>query len=714
MLSKSFVTLILIGVIIGSAFSQRTFTKRVGFNVKGKIVMIGNVNVRGYTSSSGNTTGGNNSGSANNDSYYMRHVDVDSDGSTFNSSSADLSLPVPSDSILWAGLYWHGYSVSGYSQSGVSANAYGNRFKIKFRKDGGAYTTYTAAQQDDIGNYNYRGWYAYQGYYDVTDVVRTGGSGTYYAANIVTPYNDYGICAGWSLVVVYKDFSNEPLRNLVIWDGYRVLDPNSSETITLTGFKTPSTGTVTTNVGSIAFEGDAGLTDDRLRLGPTVYLSDAQNPSTNFFNSSISMFGTRFSNKNPDFSNQLGYDIDIVSTSGVLGNDITSTTVRFRTDGDLYYPGVMSFETESKAPAVTVEKRFYESGSNTYSVSKMVGIPPNTIENRTVQYHFNIENIGDENALNVVLLDTIPPLQDYLAGTMQVSMDGVNWSTLTDASDTDAGYFDAANDRVVVGVGNFATSANGGQLLKHSIRYVRFQTLIEEPSTFTPPPPGYYEAPNFARVAYADTGAYLYDANSNGVVLTIDNALPVELVAFAARAIGHDTRLTWRTATESNNHGFEIQRQCAGGEWKKVGFTDGGGTVNTPRDYTFVDKDADRVGTSLRYRLKQIDRTGGFEYSNPVVVSFFPPAGLTLSAPYPNPAVQGAPVTLSYASTTGTALQIFLYDVHGRELRHITEESTSRGISSATLLTGDLPAGHYTVILTDGSDLVTRPLVIGR
>ena len=45
-----------------------------------------------------------------------------------------------------------------------------------------------------------------------------------------------------------------------------------------------------------------------------------------------------------------------------------------------------------------------------------------------------------------------------------------------------------------------------------------------------------------------------------GNVNTHQNALPVELSLFSATTIGSTVRLSWQTATEVNNYGFEIER----------------------------------------------------------------------------------------------------------------------------------------------------------
>ena len=722
-------------LLVGEAQAQRSFAKRVGFNIRGEVVMIGNTNMysdrRRGSIPSGVPSNGNTSTSslAINDYYYMRHVDVDGNGTTFNSSSADLSLPVVADSVLWAGLYWQSYSAPGYSQYGLSANSNANKYKVRFRKAGNAYTEYTATQQDQITTSYYSStvsggntydWRAYQGYFDVTAVIRAGGSGTYQAANIVCPYDAYGVGAGWALVVLYKKFDGNVTKNMVVFDGYSVVQPNSSTDISLSGFKTPNSSPVYSEIGAVAFEGDLGLTGDQMGLlvpgsPPSYnYIGDGQNPSTNFFNSSISAFGSRVTAKYPDFPNQLGYDADLISTTGMLPVNTTSTTVHLTTSGDLYFPGVVTFETEIFGPAIQTEKLFYDATTDTYSATRIVPIPPYDIPHRTVQYHFNIENTGVESALATRLIDTIPMYQDYIAGSMEISMNGTTWTTLTDASDGDEGYYDATWKRVIIGIGNNATSSAGGQLLQASVRHARFKTLIQDPATFSPPPPNLYEIPNFAKVFYTDTAAYAFEANSTGVLLSIDNALPVELASFIAHAVDGDVMLKWNTLTETNNFGFDIERNTGGGDWSTLAFVPGNGTSNAPKSYQFRDVHASSLGDILRYRLKVIDRDGAIEYSNEVEVTFGNSAFFGLSPAYPNPVAAGAASAVRFTVATTGQARVSVSDIFGKTVAVIADGLLPSGNYSATFFTRDLPAGVYLIDFASGGQRFSQKVLVSR
>ena len=117
--------------------------------------------------------------------------------------------------------------------------------------------------------------------------------------------------------------------------------------------------------------------------------------------------------------------------------------------------------------------------------------------------------------------------------------------------------------------------------------------------------------------------------------------LPVELTSFSANVSGSSVELNWQTATEVNNYGFEVERNVhtstllSATKWEKLGFVNGNGNSNSPKDYSFID---DKVSTGkYYYRLKQIDNDGQFEYSKKVEVSFMKPNEFKLEQNYPNP-----------------------------------------------------------------------------
>ncbi|MFZ4621661.1 MAG: beta strand repeat-containing protein, partial [Bacteroidota bacterium] len=139
------------------------------------------------------------------------------------------------------------------------------------------------------------------------------------------------------------------------------------------------------------------------------------------------------------------------------------------------------------------------------------------------------------------------------------------------------------------------------------------------------------------------------------------NLLPVELVSFTATASGRGVELAWKTATEVNNAGFEVEKNV-NGSWSKLGFVEGNGTSNAPKSYSYTDASA--KGT-VSYRLKQIDRDGKFTYSNVVNASVkVTAADYQLSQNFPNPFNPNT--SISFAMKNAEHVNVSVYNALGQ------------------------------------------------
>ena len=126
----------------------------------------------------------------------------------------------------------------------------------------------------------------------------------------------------------------------------------------------------------------------------------------------------------------------------------------------------------------------------------------------------------------------------------------------------------------------------------------------------------------------------------SGMKLSKLDPLPVELMSFSASEKDKYVILNWQTATEVNNYGFEIERQNLSvpeieRNWIKIGFIEGHGNCNSPKNYNFRDDNL-IDGIKFKYRLKQIDNDGKCEFSKEVEVEIVPKQ-FVLFQNYPNP-----------------------------------------------------------------------------
>jgi|JI10StandDraft_1071094.scaffolds.fasta_scaffold00308_44 hypothetical protein len=124
----------------------------------------------------------------------------------------------------------------------------------------------------------------------------------------------------------------------------------------------------------------------------------------------------------------------------------------------------------------------------------------------------------------------------------------------------------------------------------------------------------------------------------------IASPLPIELLSFTASVVQNDVVLKWSTATETNNHYFNILRSSTGEDWEDIGREDGAGTSIERNDYELVDTNP-LPGVSY-YRLKQTDTDGTFTLSTIRRVEFA--SGYQLKA-YPNPTTGKLIVTTGFS-----------------------------------------------------------------
>ena len=97
----------------------------------------------------------------------------------------------------------------------------------------------------------------------------------------------------------------------------------------------------------------------------------------------------------------------------------------------------------------------------------------------------------------------------------------------------------------------------------------------------------------------------------------MNNPLPVELVYFNAHLINNNkARLTWNTATELNNKGYDIEHALPSTgvpEFNTIGFVEGAGTTVHSQHY---DYEVPNLIPGVHYfRLKQIDFDGTYTYT---------------------------------------------------------------------------------------------------
>ena len=465
------------------ASADRAFGTRFSTQAPGNITMASNTlmtcapNQSGCAAAQDNLSIGTVANSSlNNNNWIMSNLDIDSDPSTTVSSEAKLSLPAGAE-VLWAGLYWTASAPTGMTAAQAKA--------AKFMGPDGVYQDVTATVYDAAPSVDY----GYDCFLDVTGEIQRMGAGTYMLGGIPTRSGVKGSGAGWSLVVAYQA-PGEPLRDLSIFDGQRTVGGTSMISIPISGFRTPATGSVKSDVGLVAFEGDRGVKGDYAQLDNTV-LTDAVTPELNFFNAWISYKGAATTGRNPNQGNQFGFDAKIIAANGVLANNATSAVIRAKTDGEAYEPIVATFATELYAPNLVVTKAVKDVNSGEVRV------------NDELEYTLTLHNTGGDGAIASDLVEQSMP-----AGTTYVP----NSITYDGTSVPDSGgraNVNGGSGSLLVRLGSSWLPAVGGLIAPGESHTVKFRVKVVDI------PPGGGIISNTASIDYtAQTLGTPVDAHS--------------------------------------------------------------------------------------------------------------------------------------------------------------------------------------------------------
>ena len=172
-------------------------------------------------------------------------------------------------------------------------------------------------------------------------------------------------------------------------------------------------------------------------------------------------------------------------------------------------------------------------------------------------------------------------------------------------------------------------------------------------------------------------GLIIYDKDYRILTRPTCPIIPVELLYFKGQSKDKTTVLTWVTASETNNKGFEVERRnAASGDWETLGFVAAKGKAAT---YDFVDNTPLAVAY---YRLRQIDNDGKETLSKVIAIQA---NGKTTLKAYPSVTTG----ILTIETTDNANIQVF--NLFGQQV--LTGRTSPSGAGSLDV--SALPQGAY-------------------
>jgi photosystem II stability/assembly factor-like uncharacterized protein len=213
---------------------------------------------------------------------------------------------------------------------------------------------------------------------------------------------------------------------------------------------------------------------------------------------------------------------------------------------------------------------------------------------------------------------------------------------------------------------------------------------------------------NLAAASFIDeyTGWF---AGCNGTIIKYQNfILPVELLSYTANVIDNSVQLSWETATEVNNFGFEIERKTDNTDWCNIGFAPGHGNSTSIKSYLFIDS-SPKSGTKFKYRLKQIDLNGKYEFSSEIEIEIVPNE-YALYQNYPNPFNPSTKIRYQLPSESKVVIKI--YNILGSEVMELVNDKREAGVYEVEFNADNLSSGTYIYKIGTDNFMQTKKMVL--
>ncbi len=176
--------------------------------------------------------------------------------------------------------------------------------------------------------------------------------------------------------------------------------------------------------------------------------------------------------------------------------------------------------------------------------------------------------------------------------------------------------------------------------------------------------------------------------------ITAPVSFPVTWLGLEARYAREGVAVSWSTASEFNSDYYQVERSDDNGAFEAIGKVQAVGNAQETSEYSFLDRLY--YGEKLRYRIRQVDLDGGYEYSKIIQLSTFG-NGIMV---FPNPFDDQVTLLLPEGADQ---VRVRIYDMTGRLWVEQSSDDISQGEVKISLDS-----------LTDGVYLLMATLPDGR
>jgi len=293
-----------------------------------------------------------------------------------------------------------------------------------------------------------------------------------------------------------------------------------------------------------------------------------------------------------------------------------------------------------------------------------------------------------------------PGFANYL---IQVSVfnntgDSANVCAWVDFNDN--GIFDADEGRSQM-IGSSASQQNiflywndpvPTTLVNGDITYMRLRVARKASGMTLSNPTGYYD-----------------NGETEDYRVIVDNyPLPVQLVSFDAQAVNNQyVQLKWKTASETNMIGYDVERSRTGNDWEFVGFV-AANASQTDNEYTLNDNNPYKGLSKYRLKVKHAGNQEKFSEIRTVTIR----DRQALISLAPNPARNTSNLTIESGSVANA--QISILGMQGNELSKQKVNLIAGNNTVILRLDESWPAGSYMVRIMIDEEVINKKLIIAR
>ncbi len=183
------------------------------------------------------------------------------------------------------------------------------------------------------------------------------------------------------------------------------------------------------------------------------------------------------------------------------------------------------------------------------------------------------------------------------------------------------------------------------------------------------------------------------------IVMYVWDGTPVELSGIEARSSEDQVIIEWTTQTETNNKGFQIDKQV-NDVWQSLKFINGKGTTTEMSAYSFTER-VSKTGKQV-YRLQQIDLNGTIQLSRIIEVDVNGPDKFSLSQNYPNPF--NPSTTIKFAVPEQSNVRLSVFNLLGEEIAVLADNIIDEGYYTFNWNAARYSSGLY-ILLMDAKAL---------